>query len=839
MSTTVSFTDAYNAYIDAIQAGIGQGSIQWSAPWNNINSGNLTLTEFNNVMESAANNNPMKYQRLLNADGSVRGYTYVNSTGNIAGLNFDDVLSGVNSNYQSGASMASYSEVANTAINAGTQAVETAGTLAKLKAGVQTTGNFVTGKVLPAVLAVSTGIQLGKAIDGTLYNLFPDFWDSHGMGDINPEKWSAVTSNSDNVGTRLFNMLFDVNDKQAYMEADAMAYLAAYMYEMGVFDTGQYDYTGVTYYSSKPALNTLSSSGTPVQIQGWGTKYYGANVRANMMIAFYANFANCYLLGLIAKTAGSYYQTLASSVSSNSYTGQIRDSNNVLFYVSSTFYNLSGVPDYRMLDIGTYTGTNNYSNVIAWINSQTANIDINSIIGTSGSGGGVDGITDQPGAVIPDFSTITDAPNQIPQILNIINTTYPELAQNAVTNDVVQPDGTTKTYTYYPVTLPASVNDTLDNPNANIQPVSYVDDTPQGQSNWAVDDSIAELILTLLSTLASTDTEPKGMYTEDTSTDDPLPTTPNTTDTGDGTSPTVVMPTGNASRLWSVYNPSQAEVDAFGAWLWSSNFIEQIKKLFVDPMTAIIGIHKIFATPVISQSKGTIVCGYIDSQVSSNLVTEQYTTVDCGTIDLFEYFGNVFDYEDTEVSVYLPFIGIHQLDTSFVMRSSINILYHVDVYTGACLAEIRISRDGFAPIIYTFSGDCSVRYPLSSGSYMGIVSGILTAGAALLSGGVGGVIGGAMALSNSHTNVQKSGSLQGNTGAMGCKKPYIIISRPQVAMTDFPHYQGYGSNTMVSVGALHGYFKLTDVDVQHVSSATGEELLRIKTLLEQGVHMTG
>ena len=304
----------------------------------------------------------------------------------------------------------------------------------------------------------------------------------------------------------------------------------------------------------------------------------------------------------------------------------------------------------------------------------------------------------------------------------------------------------------------------------------------------------------------------------------------------------VVAPTGQASALWSVYNPSQAELNSFGAWLWSSNFIDQILKLFNNPMQSIIGVHKIFASPPVSGS-GSITVGYLNSGVSANLVSGQYTTVNCGTVKVREQFGNVFDYTDTHVRLYLPFIGIVDLDTADVMRGSVSVVYHVDVITGACLAEVKVMRDGSGGTLYQYAGDAAVRYPISSGSYMGVVAGIASAvggvASAVMTGGAtlplaaGAVAGG---ISGAQTQVQHSGNFSGNAGAMGGKKPYIIIERPQTMIADdFENYQGKGANARRTVGQMSGYFKFTDVHTDYINGAAQSEIEAIRAALESGV----
>ena len=431
-----------------------------------------------------------------------------------------------------------------------------------------------------------------------------------------------------------------------------------------------------------------------------------------------------------------------------------------------------------------------------------------------------EGVTNQEGATQPDF-TGCETPADYKQALQ---QQYPDMFQNAVTQKVAQPDGSVIVHTYVPVGTPTGTGD---------QPTTNPSIAGQSQAETTADPSTSPeaLAQTILEILTKTFTP----------TDTPTDTT-NPPDTGEGSTPTVVTPTGNASALWSVYNPTQAQLNNFGAWLWSSNFIDQVLKLFNNPMQSIIGVHKIFATPATSGT-GNITVGYLSSGVSANLVSNQYTDINCGTVKVSEQFGNVFDYTDTQIRLYLPFIGIVDLDVSDVMRGSVSVVYHVDVITGACLAEVKITRDGSGGTLYQYAGDAAVRYPISSGSYMGVVAGIASAvggvASAIMTGGAtlpmaaGAIAGG---ISGAHTQVQHSGNFSGNAGAMGGKKPYIIIERPQTMIADgFASYQGRGANVRRTVGQMSGYFKFSDVHTDSINGAAESEIEAIRAALESGV----
>ena len=420
----------------------------------------------------------------------------------------------------------------------------------------------------------------------------------------------------------------------------------------------------------------------------------------------------------------------------------------------------------------------------------------------------IDGVGNQDGAKTPDLSEV----NTVDEALAKLKEQYPELFENAINQDVVQPDGSIITYTYVPVSMPE-----LD-PSGN--PISST--STQSIPNVDPDTAPDSLLDTITGSMEK---------------NPPI----NPPDTGKGNTPAVVTPTGSASALYAIYNPTIEQINSFGSWLWSSDFVEQIKKLFNDPMQAIIGLHKVYATPATNGTQN-IKVGYLDSGVSANVVSNQYTTIDCGTVSLSEYFYNVFDYAPyTDINLYLPFIGIVGIDVADVMRSSINIVYHVDVLSGACLAEVKVIRDSAGGTLYQYTGNASVTLPISSGSYMGIISSI-----AGIAGGIAGTIasGGsalpllassAGSLLNARTKVEHSGGFSGNAGAMGIKIPYLIISRPQIDLANkFEKYIGYPANITTTLESCSGFVNVLECHLENIN-ATDSELNEIESLLKGGI----
>jgi hypothetical protein len=758
------------------------------------------------------------------ADGAIATW-YSNYSSTVE--NVPEVATQINSNAAAGATNTwNWQFSANTDYSGGGSGGSTGSTFhgsdVTPTGGAQSGLSFVQNTITPAVAAAGLGIKLGKVIDSTLYNLNPDFWDNHGMSSLNPQTWDSITMDMSDSGwegvlKRGFNAIFglnsDTNKSQMYIDADAAAYLAMYMQEQGVFNPPEEQVTNYTdtdhplTYPNRFNL-PLSIGNAPATLTyqngAYDTFTTPIPCKAVYGIQNSAPWAQPMFIGDSAFT-----MTRTASNGNVRTFNALRDNATNKYYTSNS--GTISASDFASctVPLNTFNGAPIASDVCKLLT-----------YGNIQQGGGVDGITNQDGATQPNFSGC-ETPDDYKQALQ---QQYPDMFQNAITQNVAQPDGSVNQKTYIPVGTPTGTgNQTTTDPSV----------AGQSQGETAADPStspeaLARSIMEILTrTYTPTDT----------------PTDPtNPPDTGEGNTPTVVTPTGNASALWSVYNPTQAQLNSFGAWLWSSNFIDQVLKLFNNPMQSIIGVHKIFATPATSGT-GNITVGYLSSGVSANLVSNQYTDINCGTVKVSEQFGNVFDYTDTQIRLYLPFIGIVDLDISDVMRGSVSVAYHVDVITGACLAEVKVTRDGSGGTLYQYAGDAAVRYPISSGSYMGVVAGIASAvggvaGAVMTGGATLPMAAGAIAggISGAHTQVQHSGNFSGNAGAMGGKKPYLIIERPQTMIADnFASYQGRGANVRRTVGQMGGYFKFSDVHTDSINGAAESEIEAIRAALESGV----
>lgn len=820
----------YSQMVQLVADYYGAGSDQWLKI---VGGKSATADELLTILRQTPGVNVITAQ-----DGSYRGWTLANTgsinVGNGIGAAADsNIIGGTNSLGNTG----------NTLMPPKMAADSSSGLITITNSPKTLSGKLLAnGGVAPAIAAVSTGLSLGVSIDKAIYAAKPGFLSDEQLENFNPDNWKQISNVVDEqwtemgyptvgkIGRKVFDTILGIdstdNSTQMYIDEDAYAYMAWYLQQNGVFSST------INYptYTANTTLSTVTTSNISLAIDAIASfnqplfnksKFYDLFSRFKLSTNGIYSFE--YFTGGPSFDGMQVYHVIKIPKSDILNKPILYDPGKQTTYSYSNSYYYIKRPSgqkYTVYECIIYRNgkeemnqaggghvdfcltpkhtLNKYATTDPSFSDNATTTNIGDITEYS-----LEGVGSQSGAVLPSLSNATD----IESVKTLLKQQYPDVWTNSVAKQVLQPDGTLKTFTYVPVPTP-NATDWMDT-----EPTG--DGSQQNQNDTVVNPDMDTTIKDVISSSGSTGSD-----------------TPNPPDTGDGNSPTIVPPVGKASSLWSIYNPTLEQVNQFGSWLWSSNFVEQLKKLFSDPMQAIIGLHKVYS-PVQTSGQGTIKCGYLDSGVPSKLVSEQYITVDCGSVDLQEYFGNVFDYPPyTEVSIYLPFIGIRQLDPSDVMRSTISVKYRIDVLTGACLAEVNVQRDAAGGTLYTFSGDAAVRYPVSSGSYMGIVSGLIGVATNVVSGNLLPALGGVTRL---HTNVERSGSFTGNSGAMGSKVPYLIISRPQPAMADkFETLSGYPSNTYTLLSDCKGFTQVKYCHVENLS-ATETEKKEIERLLKKGV----
>lgn len=310
------------------------------------------------------------------------------------------------------------------------------------------------------------------------------------------------------------------------------------------------------------------------------------------------------------------------------------------------------------------------------------------------------------------------------------------------------------------------------------------------------------------------------------------------------------LPTGGAlaSGGCKAYLVTSTNLRAIFNKLWSTTSfdISTFQKLYDCPMDSIISLHALPITPH-NITSNDIYIGNFNTEVRDRVVSNQYLTVDCGSIDVKEFWGSALDYNPyTKAELFLPFVGIKEVDIDDVMDKTVHIKYNIDVLTGDCIANVKCG----ASVLYKYAGNMKQNIPVSgktSNLDLNGIQGVFStiAGAAMgtaVGGPVGTAIGVGAGLSaaagvvGSKVTTQRASGLTGNVGILDDYVPYIILHRPiQSLANKFKSYKGYPSNITAKLSTVSGYTEVEYVNLQGIPNATSEEMDEIKSLLQSGV----
>lgn len=323
----------------------------------------------------------------------------------------------------------------------------------------------------------------------------------------------------------------------------------------------------------------------------------------------------------------------------------------------------------------------------------------------------------------------------------------------------------------------------------------------------------------------------------------------------------------------TLYSPTLLQLQNLASYMWSGAFdLESFRKIFADPMDCILGLSIVPCT-VPKGAIRDIRVGNISTGVLVSTAANNFIEVDCGTITVTREFNSYLDYAPfTTIDVFLPYIGVHHLDTDNIMPSgsevsrSIHIVYKIDLFTGGCVAFIKCADS----VMYSFTGQCSTSVPVTGNNWTEFykaITNIATAAIGTISAGGAsfGSHGISGAKSNVHSHIsdmesykgshsgslsassladavfsakpqiERSGVMGSSIGMLGIQKPYLIVRRPVLCMPYGANkYIGYPSNLIRTLSSLSGPTIMEEVHLEHIP-ATEDEVDEIYSLLKSGV----
>lgn len=301
----------------------------------------------------------------------------------------------------------------------------------------------------------------------------------------------------------------------------------------------------------------------------------------------------------------------------------------------------------------------------------------------------------------------------------------------------------------------------------------------------------------------------------------------------------------SVGKFITAYAPTKSELDALADYLWTG-FMESwdVSKLFTDPMDAILSLHMVpFSVP--SSTAIPVTIGNHMTTVNMSPATLQFVDIDCGSLEVKEYWGNYLDYNPyTKLKLVLPYIGEVDLDPDEVMRETLSVKYRCDITTGSLICFVSTATK----VLGQYMGECALKLPVTREDYTQLHNSILsiatTAAGALATAASGGMTApiaiGALANTaantlNAKVNFDHTGSLAGSGGFMAIQTPYLLIHRANQCLPEnFNQLKGYPSLVTRAFGDLEGYTEIEEIELNGLPFTSGE-LEELKTMLGEGV----
>ena len=301
-----------------------------------------------------------------------------------------------------------------------------------------------------------------------------------------------------------------------------------------------------------------------------------------------------------------------------------------------------------------------------------------------------------------------------------------------------------------------------------------------------------------------------------------------------------------------MYKMELADLQSLSAFLWTDDFVENVKKFFNDPAQAIVGLTIMPVAPDAASGKTEIKAGRISTGVQGYLLNKQYVKVDMGSYKFNPESNTFLDWPPyKKASVYLPYCGgDHSLDVNDVMTKTLSLEYWFDMLTGSVAALLAVNGS----YKYCFLGQCGVQLPISaedfSRMYSAIISTAASAASTIATGGAGAIVaisGLAQNIMNMHPDVQYSNGSGASGEFISLQQPYIKIEAPNPLLANktednagtietFRQRSFLGKTTFQNL-KLQNCSGFTKVIKAHLNNLTclDNELLEIENNLQQGV----
>lgn len=258
--------------------------------------------------------------------------------------------------------------------------------------------------------------------------------------------------------------------------------------------------------------------------------------------------------------------------------------------------------------------------------------------------------------------------------------------------------------------------------------------------------------------------------------------------------------------LLAVYKPTQEELHniSLGRFITPKPVtvggtvpIVIMKEEYIDTAKYAISLHRLYFN-IESGDKENVYFGPYNTEIQCDSISNDIVTLNLGSVDIYGRHKNSIDYKNTQIEIYLPFVGFTTLDTADFMDKELSLIYQINILNGETLIILYSAGN----IMYTTSCNVSYKIPF-------------------------------MLNDREYTNTQ----LQPNTNYLLNTAPFVYIKSYNAENPD-EHKPYNTTNIYAKFGDLTGYTEALEIDFEPISDQiTKTEIDEIKSIIESGVFL--
>lgn len=325
-----------------------------------------------------------------------------------------------------------------------------------------------------------------------------------------------------------------------------------------------------------------------------------------------------------------------------------------------------------------------------------------------------------------------------------------------------------------------------------------------------------------------------------------------------------VVESYSITGLMTIYELLDSSLATLGSKLWSENVMSKFLKITGNPIDAIIDLSVSYINFPSSTSQN-IMLGNVELDINAPVITNPICDINLGTLSINEFWGDFKDYNPlTKIQIYLPYIGVVDLNTNEIMNSKISLKYRFNLLSNTCVAMISVQKTidstNLNSVLYQFEGTFTESIPISAAnnntkisarlSQLGAINTairqvgnvaynnmdkgqkILNAGTSIVNSGINIA---QSQIDAHHLDVSRTGSLKGSAGILSIATPYIIIERPIPSYpSSYAYNVGVPLNRTLQLSQLSGFTQILEIFISDFTG-TQNEYQELKALLMQGV----